>query len=41
MQVDGDGFFRLSFSTATEEEMKKAMGIVGKVVKKFFEEDAF
>lgn len=37
MQEDGDGFFRLAFSTASEEEMKHAMTVVAKVVRKFFE----
>ena len=32
----GDGFFRLSFSNATQKEMYSAMSIVGKVVAKFF-----
>lgn len=35
---EGDGFFRLSFSTASEQEMRTAAKVVGSVVKKFFEE---
>ncbi|KAM0751020.1 PLP-dependent transferase [Meredithblackwellia eburnea MCA 4105] len=33
---NGDGFFRMSFSSATEADMRKAMKIVGEVVEKFF-----
>jgi len=33
---NGDGFFRMAFSMASAEEMQKAMGILGKVTKKFF-----
>ncbi|GAA5893063.1 hypothetical protein JCM5296_003062 [Sporobolomyces johnsonii] len=33
---EGDGFFRISFSSATEEQMKEATRIIGKVVEEFF-----
>ncbi|ORY77211.1 pyridoxal phosphate-dependent transferase [Leucosporidium creatinivorum] len=36
--AEGDGFFRLSFSTASEEEMQVAAKTIAKVVKRFFEE---
>lgn len=36
---EGDGFFRLSFSTASEEDMKTAAKTIGKVVKEFFAEE--
>jgi DNA-binding transcriptional MocR family regulator len=35
-QEKGDGFFRIAFSTASSEEMKKATEIIGKRVEKFF-----
>ncbi|GAA5984700.1 hypothetical protein JCM5350_007921 [Sporobolomyces pararoseus] len=35
-EKEGDGFFRISFSTASPEEMKKATAIIGKRVEKFF-----
>jgi DNA-binding transcriptional MocR family regulator len=34
---NGDGFFRLAFSTASEEQMKLAAGTIGKVVKEYFQ----
>jgi len=34
----GDGFFRIAFSTASEEQMREATGIIGKRVEKFFKE---
>jgi len=33
---DGDGFFRIAFSTATPEQMKQAADIIGRRVEKFF-----
>ncbi|GAA6006112.1 hypothetical protein JCM10207_000527 [Rhodosporidiobolus poonsookiae] len=35
---DGDGFFRISFSSATEEQMVEAAKILGKVVADYFKE---
>ncbi|GAA5942774.1 aminotransferase-like domain-containing protein [Sporobolomyces koalae] len=35
-EQEGDGFFRISFSSASREEMKRATDIVGKRVAKFF-----
>ncbi|GAA5849914.1 hypothetical protein JCM5353_009063 [Sporobolomyces roseus] len=34
----GDGFFRIAFSTASQEQMKEATRIIGKRVEKFFRE---
>jgi DNA-binding transcriptional MocR family regulator len=34
---NGDGYFRLSFSTATKEEMKQAARIFARITKEFFE----
>ncbi|GAA5913545.1 uncharacterized protein JCM6883_004449 [Sporobolomyces salmoneus] len=35
-EEEGDGFFRVAFSTAEEKEMRKATEIIGKRVEKFF-----
>lgn len=36
---NGDGYFRLSFSTATKDEMKQATRIFARVTKEFFENE--
>ncbi|GAA5876540.1 hypothetical protein JCM16303_003573 [Sporobolomyces ruberrimus] len=37
-EEEGDGFFRIAFSTASKDDMKKATAIIGQRVAKFFKE---
>jgi len=34
---NGDGFFRMSFSSASYEDMQKGVAVIGKEIRHFFE----